>query len=222
MSKITILRENRATRCEICHQADSYDASSNRCSRCDSAIDIRSKDVALNVQRQLANISENYEIVQPEAVSIEDSNNRYRIIYRWRSMNNIGRVLSMSFFPLLMISGNFQHLSYWVILALVYLWMIIAVLVNKTSISISNNQLIKKSGPLSLCREKVVSIDDIADVRHERVRKQDTLAIRLNSGKRLVLINNIDDQDSMKFIEQTIKEKISRKKLKWVRESMAS
>lgn len=47
-----------------------------------------------------------------------------------------------------------------------------------------------------------------------------SLRLMLNNGTRLVLIKNVNDKYSMQFIERILKEKISRKKHKWVRESV--
>src|SRR2546422_828582 len=99
MPKITILKENPATRCEICHQTDCFNPATNYCSRCNSVVNIAGSNFGFNAQA--LTVGENPHPVQPEAVEIEQWGYNYTVIYRWRSLNNLKRWLPFVCSPLL-------------------------------------------------------------------------------------------------------------------------
>ncbi|MBI4852747.1 MAG: hypothetical protein HY819_13210 [Acidobacteria bacterium] len=48
MPNITIRKENHPTRCEICHQSDCFDQTTNKCSRCENLLIPIEKFVPIN------------------------------------------------------------------------------------------------------------------------------------------------------------------------------
>lgn len=215
MSKITILKETAPTRCEVCHQADYYDAITNSCSRCGNINSLINSNQ--NIDYQLATTAQgNYQLIKPDAVELIDSGSNYLITYHWHSSRNRNRTL---YFFLILLSGLFNgtnllhrtstfSILFFAFIIFLYLLIFIRAFINKTNITISATKLLLNNSPISLFDNKEIELADIREVFYHRRYNNDMLYVRLKSGKKIKLIQNIEDKDSLLFIEKILKEKI--------------
>lgn len=214
MSQITILKETAPTRCEICHQADCYDPVNNYCSRCSSITPPFNNEPVIN--QKVASPQTNYQPIRPSLVELTDFGANYLINYQWSPQGNAqGFLFALMLLPPILIKlffntyilGPFTNPMLGLILV-IYLLAIAAVHINKTQINISSTKLIKTSGPIALFSNKEIALTDIQEVYYERHKAADKLIVKLNSGELIKLIKDMNDPESIKFIEKTIKEKV--------------
>jgi hypothetical protein len=221
MSKLTILKESTPYRCEICHQSDYFDPKTNSCSRCGDVKNLPALKTNTKLSNVLAAInSPNRQIVIPSAVSLEELGHSFTIVYKWFSTKRLGFIFLLmstafpSFITAFTRSGFNGSFSNWIFLFIfpIYFLLILSVILNKTYITISDNQICKISKPINIIPKKVINIDDISDFAYERIGNEDRLNLILKSGKRIRLIGNMDDKESMLFVESVLKERLSKKR----------
>src|SRR5437868_4420797 len=98
MSKLTILKESRPVRCEICHQTDFFDAATNTCSRCGNLSSLNIGETAKTNRNFPAPIAYSpQEVIIPKNVAIEELDNTFMIEYRSGSIKHILPFLALSF-----------------------------------------------------------------------------------------------------------------------------
>src|SRR5437764_2110392 len=95
MAKLTIIKESKATRCEICHQSDFFDAVYNTCSRCGNLSSMNLGAMALSNQNYqnyqnypAPSAYRSQEVIIPKNVAIEELGDTFTIAYNSGSIKN--------------------------------------------------------------------------------------------------------------------------------------
>lgn len=222
MGKITILKESKPTRCDICHKSDEFNPNTNYCSRCNNLVTTLAKKDYSNpatTSNFLMNRI-NQEIVIPNSINVEELGDSFTVMYRWYSIKRFVTAIlpGISIFLSLtrvFFSGNELPSEKLVCLFIFifYLIIIITLLVNKTSITISNNEICKKNGPIPFPRGWTFDLTDLDSFICEELKGEHSLAIMLKNGKRIALLssNLEDDKEKILFIHRVLSERVSKK-----------
>lgn len=219
MAKLTIVKEFKAQRCEICHQSDCYSPDLNTCTRCNTVdITLVNKPVSSNNPYPIQFSYPINQVVIPNTVAIEDLGDTFTIIYRWYSTKRLGLFLAIGLSQMFNVLGQLSSrhgATFWLPLMIIpiYLYFIAAVLLNKTHITITENQILKRNGPISIpfFSNRTIAIDEVSSFEYEKRRNFDSLYLQLTSGKRIKLISNQDDQDTMLFVQKVLRDRLSKK-----------
>jgi hypothetical protein len=83
-----------------------------------------------------------------------------------------------------------------------------SLLLNKTHITLTNNSLIKWTEPIHFTGKKELALAEIADVFLDSDNNTQQLYLVLKDGSKVILIDRINDRESMMFIKRLLKEKI--------------
>ena len=212
MSDLTIQSESLPKRCEVCHQSDCLDAVKNYCSRCNNVIG----ELAFNKSKQLNSAlvvnNNSHQLIKPDSINIKYGGDKDIIIYKWQPGSPVEMQRVIISLLILFINWN-QHPIVWSIIGISFLLNILSVLaqsINNTYITISSNQLLVKDSPISLKKKQTINIDDISDIFYEAKNKQNTVFVKLNSGRKQKIASSYENKDSMLYIERLIKNKIKR------------
>lgn len=206
MSKIKILKETDATRCEICHQSDCYSAETDTCSRC-SNIDLPANKTKSNSPQLIS--PQNRIVAKPALLEVVDDGLTYTLSYRWRAYTRTKNPFVFIFFWLALKGAFLASFALFLFLLIILSLFLLIIFLNKTAITITREKLIKNSGPISASAQKEILLSDIKYINYERhLHNCGRLLVRLKDGRLIELIRDLQDRDSMQFIEQELKKKI--------------
>jgi hypothetical protein len=218
MAKLTILKESAAQRCEVCHQSDCFDPAFNTCSRCNNLnidnalLDIRNSPGQIPYRPQ--------QVIIPNNVAIEDLGNTFTILYRSGSFRHALPFFAISFSminnvlrPWLSPDHPGPGFIFWIsaIWIPIFILAVVNLIIKKTYITITDDQIIKHDTPWPGFTKKTINIKEIASFEFTNEFGWDRLNLILNNGKRVKLIKNRGDRDGMELIERVLKERLAKR-----------
>lgn len=222
MKKITIIKESTPTRCDICHKNDNFNQKTNYCSRCDNAVSSGFKNEIIDLSQIDFSLEEQKSTLN--SVKIEDLGFSYTITYKWFTRAKIPWLLvillgvivnSIGVWAILIASEPYKLPFYWtnitanLFLAPVYLLALIMMVLNKTYIKIMNNQIIITTKPINFFSQRVIDIYKIVDILYKDNLGNASIHLLLTNGKEILLIED-SNKKSIKFIENILKEKLTK------------